>query len=122
MVNLPRYARVLIAGFFALAVTFATFPILTQFFRLISWVTRNPDIILEYTFTTDQLTANVLFALSLGIGGLFYAVGWRIFVGTVGETPPAQLRVVWYLLIGAAAVVITALWLFSGVVAGSTPA
>lgn len=122
MVTLPRYVRVLITGFFALAVTFATFPVLTQFFRLVSWATGNPEIILEYIFTQNQTTANVLFGLSFGVGGLFYVIGWRLFVGTVGEDPPAQMRVVWYFLAGGGAVLITAVWLLSGVMAGSTPA
>lgn len=122
LVTLPRYGRIALSAFLALAITFSTFPLLTWFFRLIAIVTRNPDIILNYTFTQDQATLNVLLGISMVVGALFYVVGWRIYVGTVGETPEVRMRVVWYFVIGVAAVLITGGWLLAGTLTGGAPA
>lgn len=100
IVHLPRVIRVLIVGIFALAVTLAVSPLV--------------DVIYDrYFFSTDTLMAPALVTAFLGLG--MYLIGWWLIVGTVGETPPAHIRVLWYFGVGTGAVVIVTMLIILGI-------
>ncbi len=100
IVHLPRVIRVLIVGIFALAVTLAVSPLV--------------DLIYDrYFFSMNTLMAPALVTAFLGLG--MYLIGWWLIVGTVGETPPAHMRVLWYFSVGAGAVVIVTMLIILGI-------
>ncbi len=120
LVGLPRLLRIAVTMLLTLAVTLATFPILTLFFRGVAWLTGNPEIVLAYLFTQDMTTLYALLGISVVIGSVFYVIGYRILVGTRGETPPTKIRVLWFFLIGVVAVLISSLWLVRGILVGAS--
>jgi len=122
LVELPRYVRLLLIVLMSLGVTLATFPLLTWMFRGIAVITNNPDLALSYTFTTDRTQLNVLLAFSSVVGAVYYFIGWRIYIGIVGETPHAHGRVVWYFIVGVFALLLGAAWIIAGILSGSAPA
>ncbi len=120
LVGLPRLLRIAVTMLLSLAVTLATFPILTLFFRFVAWLTNNPEIVLAYLFTQDMTTLYALLAISAVVGAVFYVIGYRILVGTRGETPPTRIRVLWYFLVGVVAVLISSFWLVRGILVGAS--
>ncbi|MEL6152120.1 MAG: hypothetical protein AAFV33_14695 [Chloroflexota bacterium] len=121
LVQIPRYARMALVFLMSIGVTLASFPLLTWFFRLIAVATNNPDLALNYTFTEARSELNTLLIVSLVIGAVFYFIGWRIYIGIVGETPRAHGRVIAYFAVGIACTLIGAGWVVAGVLAGSAP-
>ena len=107
--------------FLSAAVTFASFPLLWLFFFVISRLTGSSTLLMDYIFTPQRGVLNFLVGISLALGGAYYIIGWRVYVGTVGEMPSIERRVVFYFLTGALAVVITAVWLVVGVLVGTAP-
>ncbi len=121
LLSVPRPFRIMIAAFLAFVATFATFPIINLIVSLITTITRDGTIYLDYLFAPSPLVANLLLFVSAGVGLAFYVVGWRYYVGTAGGRPPATLAVSLYFLIGVLAVAITSIWLIRGVITLSTP-
>lgn len=121
LVGVPRFVRVLVAAFMAVAVTFATFPIMSAISASYTGVTQDITFYLNYVFTQDPAVVRVLVGVSLVAGLGYYVVGWRYYVGTAGEAPAAGFATLAYFAVGVAAVVITAVWLTQGVVSLSTP-
>jgi len=99
--HMPRIVRILIAGFFALVVTAAIFPIVDRVY-------------LDYFYNPDA-PPTLAAVISAIIGGLMYAVGWRLIVGTIGEEIPARKAVLWYFVIGLFALVIVVLLIVQGI-------
>lgn len=96
-----RFIRILIAGFIALIVTAAIFPIVDSVY-------------LNYFYDPDA-PPTLAAIISSTIGGLMYAIGWRLIVGTIGEELPARKAVLWYFVIGLLAFIIVALLILQGI-------
>ncbi|MEM6282281.1 MAG: hypothetical protein AAF787_08825 [Chloroflexota bacterium] len=121
MVGLPRYVRLVLVFMMSIGVTLATFPLLTWFFRLIATLTNNPELVLQYTFADERGVLNVLLGFSLVVGAVYYFIGWRIYIGIVGETPRAHGRVIWYFVVGIVLTLLGAGWVVAGVFSGTAP-
>jgi len=121
LVGVPRLVRIIVAAFLAIAVTFATFPIMSAISQLATGVTGDINLYLNYVFTQDPALLRVLIGISLVLGLAYYVLGWRYYVGTTGERPSAGLITVGYFFLGVVAVITTAVWLTQGVLALSTP-
>lgn len=96
---LPRLLRIVLVGLFALAVTFVV--ALLLYYQSIFY---NPDL---------QI---VFYIIAAVLGLLMYLAGWQLIVGTVGETPPMQRSVVWYLGVGLLAILMILLWVIQMIV------
>lgn len=72
VVELPRFARIVLCAVFALAVTVLLTPLVDQVY-------------LENFFQPDTVMLPALLSAAVGIA--VYAIGWRVFVGYVGERP-----------------------------------
>jgi hypothetical protein len=99
LASLPRLSRIALAALFALAVTLVVFPLV--------------DSIYLQTFF-DERTRMIPALVSAGVGAVMYAIGWRLLVGYVGETPTARPAIVWYVGVGMAALIAVALLLLYG--------
>jgi hypothetical protein len=77
------------------------------------------DIYLRYFFDWETYVLPSLFAVGIGI--LFYVLGWWLLVGTVGTTLPARQGVLWYVGIGLVALIMIVLILFSGYSTATMP-
>jgi hypothetical protein len=106
LVSLPRLARIGLAIVFTLAVTLALSPIVDSIY-------------LRYLYTPETVLAPALVSVAFGLA--MYLVGWHVLVGMSGETPPARLVILWYVGIGALAVLLVTLWLITGVASGNAP-
>jgi hypothetical protein len=121
LIGVPRVVRIWVAAFLSIAVTFATFPIMSAISLGITGLTQNLNVYLTYVFTADPAVSRVLVGISLVIGLVYYILGWRFYVGTSGEAPTAGWATLAYFTPGVLAVIITAVWLTQGVLALSTP-
>jgi len=101
LLQLPRSARLALTAVFALAVTLVM--ALLVFY--------------ESIFYTNSLL-NVLMLVCVGFGMAMYVAGWQLYIGPVGETPPARLAVLWYVGLGALAIFLVTLWFLQGIVKG----
>jgi hypothetical protein len=106
LLGLPRLGRIAIIALFAIAITLALNPIIDTVY-------------LNYLYTPETVIAPALVAVAFGLA--MYLVGWQLMVGTVGETPPARLVVLWYVGIGALAILLIVVWLITGVSSGNAP-
>ena len=106
LLRLPRLVRILVVGMFALGVTLALFPVVDAIY-------------LRFFF--HESTRSVASLISAGIGLVMYMVGWQLIVGTVGEQPPARRVVLWYLVIGGLAILLSLLLIVQGVTILNTP-
>jgi hypothetical protein len=99
LLGFPRLLRIVLVGLFALAVTFVV--ALLLYYQSIFY---SPDL-------------QIVFYIIATVFGLFmYLAGWRLIVGTVGETPPVQRSVVWYLGVGLLATLMIVLWVIQMIV------
>ena len=96
LLNLPRLARILIAGVLALVIAFVITLVLFY----------------DGMFYNDNLIS-VYAVVVLVFGLAMYLSGWFLIVGTVGETPPVRPAIVWYLGIGLVSIVLLVLWIAS---------
>jgi hypothetical protein len=106
ILNLPRITRIFISLFFALAVTLALSPIVD-------------NIYLTYMFTPETVIAPAL--LSTVFGLVMYVLGWQLIIGPVGENPPARFIILWYVGVGALAILLVAVWVVNGINVGNAP-
>lgn len=106
VLRLPRVARIALVAVFALAVTFALSPVIDAVY-------------LRYFFTE---TTRVLPSLVAAMAGLvMYALGWILVVGTVDETLPERVAILWYIGLGLLAVMLVVIMLLAGWMSGSAP-
>lgn len=105
VLNLPRITRILIAGVYALATVLAITPIVDEIY-------------LANFFTEDTTWLPAMITASIGL--FVYMIGWRIIVGTVGETILPSNSVTWYLIAGLFAILMVAFWLFQLLTIGSS--
>lgn len=80
-----RIVRILVATFFALAVTAAVFPL--------------SDSIYIANFYSDETRILPSF-IAAAFGIIMYVVGWWLLVGTRGETPPERPTLIVYVAFG----------------------
>lgn len=106
ILSVPRVGRIALSMVFALAVTLALNPIIDSIY-------------LRYLYTPETALAPALVALGFGLA--MYFVGWQLFIGLPGETPPARLVILWYVGVGALAVLLVAVWLVTGFASGNAP-
>ncbi len=99
ILGLPRLARIVLVTLLTMAIILAVFPLVD-------------DIYLRYFFTHETRILPSL--VSLGIGILFYILGWWGLVGMVGTTLPVRPAVLWYVGVGVAAFVLVVLLLIFG--------
>lgn len=85
VLKLPRLSRILIVAFFALMMVATVFPLVDLLY-------------LRFFFTAESVLAPSL--VSVVVGGLFYAWGWLVYVGTVGTKPSAEKAIMWYFVVG----------------------
>jgi hypothetical protein len=97
---LPRLARVLLVGLFALAVTLSLSPLVDYIY-------------IEYFFNMDTRILPALVSAAVGLG--IYVLGWWLMVGTQGEKPIARTALLWYCGIGLLAVLVVVFLLLRGV-------
>lgn len=107
LIGLPRAARIVIVGLFALAITFTVSPVVDILY-------------LSYFYTEETRVLPSL--VSAGLGLLFYMVGWTLIVGTIGDDPPARIGVLWYFGLGIATILLALMLLALGWASGSAPA
>lgn len=96
VLSLPRITRILIAGVFAVAVTLAISPIVDEIYL---------------TYFYSPSTNYVPGLISAGLGVLMYGAGWFAIVGVVGEDLQARRIVLYYMIVGMAALLVVAIWL-----------
>jgi hypothetical protein len=100
VLNWPRFVRFLMCAIFALAVTLSLSPLVDAIY-------------IRFFFTAQTVLVPAL--ISAGFGLVMYAIGWWLLIGTVGETPPVRLGVIWYLAVGILAVLVVAILIIRGV-------
>lgn len=105
LLSLPRLARIGLAGVFALALTLLLIPVID-------------GIYLQYFYSPD--TRDVAAYVGASIGVVMYLLGWRLIVGSAGESPSVSRAVVWYVSFGAAVSLIAlALFVYGAVTGGA---
>jgi hypothetical protein len=106
LLSLPRVGRIALSIVFALAVTLALNPIIDSIY-------------LQYLYTPETILAPALVAAGFGLA--MYFVGWQLFIGLPGEGPPARLVILWYVGVGALAILLVVVWLVTGFASGNAP-
>lgn len=97
---LPRIVRLALAIVFALAAALAVTPLVDTVY-------------INNFFSMETRMAPALVSSLLGFG--VYFVGWRLIVGMVGETPRPRPAVRYYVLLGAALLVLVIVLLVIGI-------
>lgn len=106
VLKLPRPVRILLVAVFALAVTFALSPVIDAVY-------------LRYFFSETTRILPSLVAAAAGL--VMYALGWVVMIGTVGETPPERILVLWYSGLGLLVVALVIIMLAAGWISGLAP-
>jgi hypothetical protein len=106
LLSVPRIGRIALSIVFALAVTLALNPIIDSIY-------------LRYLYTPETALAPALVAAGFGLA--MYFVGWQLFIGLPGEAPPARLVILWYVGVGALAILLVVVWLITGFASGNAP-
>ncbi|MBE2271999.1 MAG: hypothetical protein IAE80_27435 [Anaerolinea sp.] len=98
IVQLPRIARIVLAGVFALAVTMLISPLVDSVYLRSFY---NPDTVMLPSL------------ISAVVGVVIYVIGWRVWVGYSGERPRYTRVLLIYVVIGLFVTIFTtALTLF----------
>jgi hypothetical protein len=100
ILRLPRFARIGLCALFALAVTLALSPLIDEIY-------------LRFFFSAQTVIAPSLISAVFGL--VMYVTGWLLVIGTRGETPPARLGVLWYVLVGILALIVVVFLVVRGV-------
>src|SRR5690349_5609779 len=112
LVRLPRLTRIILCAVFSFAITLGINPIVDYLY--LTFIYRDDT-------ELERLIHSSLPAfIEIGIGLVMYILGWRYFIGTHGETPPARPAVLWYFGIGLLAVFLVFLWVLQGMASGTT--
>ncbi len=104
VIRLPRALRVVIAALFALTTTLLLTPVI--------------DLIYVDNFF-DRSTVILPALISSALGLVVYVIGWRLIIGTVGETPAARPATLIYLLVGSLALALVIVLVVYGLVSAS---
>lgn len=99
LLALPRFTRILLAGFIALAATLLIFPVVD-------------DLYIRFLFTWETRILPSLVSATIGL--LVYMLGWQLIVGGAGETLPARAAVLWYVVGGLVVSTLVAVLLLYG--------
>lgn len=99
IVTRPRLHRILLVALFSLAVVLLAFP-----------VVDNVYINLFFSEATRILPSLV----AAGLGALMYIVGWRLIIGTRGETPAVHPLVLVYCLFGVIVIILVVILVLQG--------
>lgn len=106
LLDLPRVARIGLCTIFAVAVTFALFPLVDYLY-------------LRYLFTMETRVLPAI--VSAGFGLLIYMLGWWLIVGIRGGKPPARLLILWYVGAGTAALIFVIILAVFGISIANIP-
>ncbi|MBI5669768.1 MAG: hypothetical protein HZC41_17360 [Chloroflexi bacterium] len=106
VLKLPRPLRMMLVAVFALAVTFAVSPVIDAVY-------------IRYFFSETTRVVPSLVAAAAGL--VMYALGWVVLIGTVGETPPERILVLWYSGLGLLVVALVIIMLAAGWMSGLAP-
>jgi hypothetical protein len=104
VLRLPRALRVLIAGVFALLTTLLLTPIIDLIY-------------VNNFFNPSTVILPALVACSIGL--VVYVIGWRLIIGTVGETLMVRPATLIYLIAGVLALALVVILVVYGVVSAS---
>jgi hypothetical protein len=107
--RLPRLMRILVTLLFAMAVALDV--------GLLLYLVEP-----RFLFAAEQSWQTATLVISVGVGFTMYLAGFRLYIGFPGEAiTTAQGALLWYLGIGAAAVVVAAIWFVQVITALNTP-
>ncbi len=99
VVELPRFARIVICGIFGLTITMLVSPLVD-------------GIYLGQFYSPDTVMIPALISTAAGV--IVYVIGWRVFVGFAGERPQFTRALFVYLVLGVFVTVFTVtLFIFS---------
>lgn len=104
VLQMPRITRILISAVFALATTLALSPIVDEIYL---------------RFFLDDSTVWLPALISVSCGLVMYVAGWRLIVGTVGETNQADRAAMIYFSAGFLAILVVILWVVRLILIGS---
>lgn len=99
IVTRPRLTRILVVALFSLGVVLLAFPIVD-----------NVYINLFFNEATRILPSLV----AAGLGAVMYIAGWRLIIGTRGETPVVHPLVLVYCLFGVIVIVLVVVLVLQG--------
>lgn len=99
IVTRPRPTRILLVALFSLAVVLLAFP-----------VVDNVYINLFFNEATRILPSLV----AAGLGAVMYIVGWRLIIGTRGETPAVHPLVLVYCFFGIVVIILVMILVLQG--------
>lgn len=106
LVRLPRLIRVLIVAVFSLVVALAVSPLIDHIY-------------IRFFFSSSTVILPSL--VTVAVGSIVYIIGWRIYIGTVNTTPPAENRILWYFGIGAVVTIFVLGLIVYGVISLNLP-
>lgn len=106
IIGLSRWQRIALVAILSLAFTLVVFPIVD-------------DIYLRYFFADETRILPSL--VSLGIGIVFYLLGWWSLVGTIGDRLPARRVILLYVGIGLVALFLALLMVIFGFAMATAP-
>jgi hypothetical protein len=96
----PRIVRIGLVAIFALCVTLSLSPMVDEIY-------------MGLFFTPQTVILPSLVSASFGL--LMYVTGWWLMIGTIGEKPAARLAIIWYIVLGIAAVLVVVILLLRGI-------
>jgi hypothetical protein len=105
LLKLPRFARIVIAGIFALATTLALSPLVDYVY-------------LSYMYTEESRLLPSLVSAGAGLG--MYLIGWWLYVGGVDQLPPARRALLLYVMVGIFIAVLVIILALAGLSSAST--
>jgi hypothetical protein len=105
LLKLPRFARIVVAGIFALATTLALSPLVDYVY-------------LSYMYTEESRLLPSLVSTGAGLG--MYLIGWWLYVGGVDQLPPARRALLLYVMVGVFIVALVIILALAGLSSAST--
>lgn len=99
IVTRPRLARILLVALFSLAVVLLAFPVVD-------------DVYINLFF--NEATRILPSLVAAGLGAVMYIVGWRLIIGTRGETPAVHPLVLVYCLFGSIVIIVVIILILQG--------
>jgi hypothetical protein len=105
LLKLPRFARIVFAGIFALATTLAISPLVDYVY-------------LRYMFTEESRLLPSLVSAGAGLG--MYLIGWWLLVGGVDQLPPARRALLLYVMVSILIVGLVIILALAGLSSAST--
>jgi hypothetical protein len=96
ILNLPRVTRICLVAGIAVYVTLAVSSLVDEIY-------------LRFFF--DESTRIVPSFVSVSIGLVMYVIGWKWVIGTIGESPQVETKIMWYFAICAFSLILVLIWL-----------